>query len=252
MTEEETRTSLQDTQAPSARLLSDQFDAVVFDLDGVITDTASLHFDAWKEAFDEILDTQGDRLPFRHEEYLEFVDGKSRDEGIRSFLASRNYLHKVTPKERKKIAQKKNDHFQELLRQGRAEALPGAIDLVEQLLFQGIKTALVSSSKNASAVLESLSLEYLFDEQVDGTTLEALEMEGKPAPDLFLEAIWRLGVRPDRAAVIEDAQSGVAAGRAAGVALVIGVASTPRQAQALLREGADLTVANLYELLTFH
>lgn len=229
-------------------IYSEEFDAVVFDLDGVITDTAEVHYRAWKEVFDARLKEEGDLRPFDREDYLAFVDGKPRAKGIRSFLASRQ----LRLEGMEALGEAKNRRYQERLMAGEARLVPGALDLVEQLLCQGIKTALVSSSRNAARVLEALNLEYLFDERVDGMTLEAQEMAGKPAPDMILEAIWRLGVRPQRAVVIEDARSGIAAGKAAGVGMVIGVATDPERARVLLMEGADVTVENLGELLTYH
>lgn len=227
---------------------SEEFDAVVFDLDGVITDTAELHFQAWKEVFDEKLKEVGEDRPFEREDYLRFVDGMPRQEGVESFLRSRG----LSLKKSEEIGARKNEKFQELLEQGKAEVFGGAKDLVEQLLRQGIKTALVSSSRNAKRVLEALKLDHLFDERVDGESLEALNLRGKPAPDLFLEALGRLRVRPDRAVVIEDARSGVEAGRAGGFRLVIGVAREERDRRALLARGADLTVGDLSELMTLH
>lgn len=245
-------------------LSSEDFDAVIFDLDGVITDTARAHFAAWKETFDNFLRTLEGRdfTPFTTEDYRRYVDGKSRIEGIESFLESRSIplpLGEESPQRGTKesetihsLARKKNRRYQNYLEAGEIEVFEESVDLVRQLLRKGMKTALVSSSKNAKRVLEILDLESFFDVRVDGNTLQEMDLKGKPAPDLFAEAAGRLGVDPRRAVVIEDAESGVQAGRAGGFGLVIGVSKNHGEQRSLLDAGADLAVENLGQLLTRH
>lgn len=251
----------------------DHCDAVIFDLDGVITDTAALHFDAWKEVFDECLRRRDPQLrPFTEEDYRQYVDGKPRFEGIRSFLASRDidlpYDEEGQEGEEGKgaedaredddletvlgIGAAKNARYRRRLDDGEIPVYAEAVALVEKLRQREIATGVVSSSKNCKFVLREAGLADLFEVRVDGLDLvERDDLAGKPAPDMFLEAARQLGVAPERAAVFEDAESGVEAGRAGGFGLVVGVARTDDAEdirKSLLEHGADVVVTSLAEL----
>jgi trehalose 6-phosphate phosphatase len=236
------------------------FDALLFDLDGVVTRTAAVHAAAWKRLFDEYLDRRARRTgePFRpfdiEEDYLTYVDGRPRYDGVGSFLESRGIaLPSGTPGDGpdqetvRGLGGRKNAYFREQLRAGGAEVFDTTVDLIRAAKAHGLKIAVVSSSKNCAEVLDAAGLAELFDARVDGVELERLALPGKPAPDMFLEAARRLGAEPGRAAVFEDAVSGVRAGRAGGFGLVVGV-DRAGQAAALREAGADLVVSDLGEL----
>ncbi len=236
-------------------------EAVIFDLDGVVTRTAALHAAAWKRLFDDFLAQRpaeaGDAfVPFDVEaDYRRFVDGKPRYEGVRSFLVSRGidlpYGAPGDPADLETVCglgNRKNLLFHELLARSDVEVFEGTIAFIHTLKEKGVRTALVSSSRNAEAVLKAASLVDLFEVRVDGEEAARLGLRGKPDPDSFLEAARRLAVAPAQAAVVEDAIAGVSAGRSGGFGLVIGV--TRADDGAALREaGADLVVADLDELL---
>ncbi len=237
-----------------------RFDAVVFDLDGVITDTASTHAKAWKRMFDEYLlaraEADGaDFVPFGiDEDYRVYVDGKPRCDGASAFLASRGIeLPMGAPDDGPDdpticgVARRKNDAFMATLEEHGAEAYPSSIAFLEELRRAGFKTAIISASKNCGAVLAAAGATGLFDAQVDGLVAQELELPGKPAPDVFLEAARRIGVEPSRAIVVEDALAGVEAGRAGGFGLVVGV-DRLGQADDLLAHGADVVVSDLAEI----
>ena len=243
-----------------AILNAERFDAVLFDLDGVLTESATLHAAAWKRMFDDFLhrraDASGQTLePFDiGADYRRYVDGKPRYDGVRSFLASRGIEVAEGDRNDKPAADtvvglgnRKNELVVELIETEGVEAFPGSVRLVEDLRRRGIRTAVVSSSANCDAVLRSAGIDHLFDAKVDGNVADELGLLGKPAPDTFLEAARRLQVAPERAVVVEDALAGVEAGRAGGFGLVIGVDRTGH-AQALRDHGADLVVADLGEL----
>jgi beta-phosphoglucomutase family hydrolase len=235
------------------------FDAVVFDMDGVITDTAGVHRRAWKEMFDRVVADDAARSgreqrPFDEEDYLRFVDGKQRADGVSSFLASRGielpYGSPDDPPERETVwglANRKNLAFQRVLGSDRVHAFPSSVALVRNLQEHGVGTAVISASRNCQAVLESAGVGSLFPVRVDGVETARLGLPGKPSPAVFLEAAHRLGADPGRAVVVEDAQAGVSAGRAGGFGLVIGV-DRSGQAEALLAEGADVVVSDLAEV----
>jgi alpha,alpha-trehalase len=234
-------------------------DAFIFDLDGVVTRTAGLHATAWKRTFDHYLAERAAQQheafqAFEDEDYRRFVDGKPRYEGVRSFLESRGIMlpcgDPADPPERETICglgNRKNALFQQLLAQGGVEVFESSVRFIRSLKEAGVKVALVSSSKNAAAVLDSAGLADLFDVRVDGVEAARLGLKGKPHPDTFLEAARRLAVTPERAAVVEDAIAGVAAGRAGGFEQVIGVAREGNGA-ALRAAGADLVIGDLAEL----
>jgi alpha,alpha-trehalose phosphorylase len=227
------------------------YDAVLFDLDGVLTSTAALHARCWKETFDAFLAEWGRTTgtspePFDAErDYLAHVDGKLRDDGVRDFLRARGI---AAPELVEGIGMRKQARVERALSAGGIEAYPGSVRWVRGLRAAGIRTAVVSSSANASAVLRAAGIRAHFDTIVDGRDVEQLGLAGKPAPDGFAEAARRLAVAPARAVVVEDALAGVAAGRAGGFGLVIGVAHSAAPAE-LRRAGADIVVADLAEMV---
>lgn len=232
------------------------FDAVVFDMDGVVTDTAGVHRRAWKDMFDRFLADTAARTgqrqqPFASEDYLRYVDGKQRDDGVSSFLASRGIeLPRGTaddPPERETVwglANRKNAAFQRALATVGVRAFPTTVALVDSLQELGIGTAVISASRNCRAVLESAGIGGLFPVRVDGVETARLGLPGKPSPAVFLEAARRLGAEPQRAVVVEDAEAGVRAGHAGHFGLVIGV-DRSGHADALRAEGADVVVTDL-------
>ena len=239
----------------------DRFDAVLFDLDGVMTDTAAIHRACWKETFDAYLaaraEARGERFrPFGEEDYLRHVDGRPRYDGVRAFLASRDIqLPEGEPSDPSDaetvcgLGNRKNDRVGPVISEKGVEVFPGSVKWLEQLRGEGFRTALVSASANAATVLEATGLLDAFEVRIDGEVLAAEGIAGKPAPDSFLEAARRLGVPPSRAVVVEDARSGVEAGRSGRFGLVIGVARHG-DAAALRDAGADRVVEDLEELLS--
>lgn len=239
----------------------ERFDAVLFDLDGVLTDTAKVHAACWKKMFDEFLQKRtaqtGEAFrPFDSDnDYRRYVDGKLRYEGVRSFLQSRGihlpYGDPSDPAHRETICglgNRKNELIQEVLATEGVEVYDGSLPFVHHLRSVGMRTAIVSASRNCPAVLAAAGIVDLFDVRVDGEVASRLHLAGKPAPDTFLEAARQLGVEPARAVVVEDAIAGVQAGRAGQFGLVIGVARKG-EANALQENGADIVVADLSELL---
>ena len=235
------------------------YDAVLFDLDGVLTATAKLHAAAWKQMFDEYLRQRSQATgepfaPFTSADYQNYVDGKLRYDGVRAFLASRGIRlpegDPSDPPEKETICglgNRKNKLVTELIASRGVDVFPGSVNFARRVRDAGLKTAVVSSSKNCELVLRTAGLETLFDLRLDGWVAARLGLRGKPAPDTYLEAARQLGVKPGRAVVIEDALSGVEAGRAGGFGLVIGV-DRKADAEALRRAGADMVVEDLDEL----
>jgi alpha,alpha-trehalase len=233
------------------------FDAFLFDLDGVITRTADLHAAAWKQLFDEYLAaraarTGGDFVPFDIDtDYRAHVDGKPRDAGIRDFLASRGIrLPEGTPRDDASqetvhgLRKRKNRYFLARLEEEGVRVYRSAVGLVRQARSLGVRTAVVSSSRNTAAILRVARLTDLFQVRVDGLEAARLQLPGKPDPATFLEAARRLGVAPARAVVFEDATAGVEAGRRGGFGLVVGVGEGDH-ADDLRRHGAHIVVADL-------
>lgn len=237
-----------------------RFDAVLFDLDGVITRTAAVHARAWKAMFDSFLQewatqTGQQQPPFDLvADYARYVDGLPRQEGVARFLASRGIVlpqgQASDPPQAHTLAalgNRKNALLLDLLHQGGVGVYVTSVALIRSLRHGGYRTAVVSSSKNCHAILAAAGLLDLFDTQVDGQDLERQHLRGKPAPDAFLEAARRLGVVPQRAMVMEDAVAGIEAGRAGGFAAVIGVDRLD-QAGALERAGATVVVQDLCQI----
>lgn len=233
--------------------------AVVFDTDGVITDSVRVHAAAWKTAFDAYLrehppEDPGLRRPFdTRDDYLRYVDGKSRHDGAAAFLTSRGFDPSAggTVEAVQAVAAEKERLFTKRLREHGVDAYPGTVRLVHALRRAGVPRAAASASRHAGELLTRAGVRDLFDVLVDGGEATRLGLPGKPRPDLFLEAARRLGVSADRAAVVEDALAGVEAGRRGGFALVVGVDRTAGQdtGERLLRHGADIVVRDLEELL---
>jgi len=235
------------------------FQAVIFDLDGVLTRTATLHARAWKEMFDGFLEGRGgedgeDHAPFDIEaDYLRYVDGKPRLDGIRSFLASRDIAlpegEEGDPAEGETVwglGRRKNDLFLGLLEREGAEVFEDAVAQLDAWRGRGLRTGLITSSRNGRRILRTTGLEDRFEVTVDGNDAARLGIPGKPAPDIFLHAARELGVEPEEAAVVEDAISGVQAGRAGGFGLVVGVARSG--GKGLREAGADVVVEDLREV----
>ena len=240
----------------------DRYDAVLLDLDGVITDTASIHAACWKQMFDEYLQSQATQTceafrPFDiAADYRVYVDGKPRYDGVRDFLASRGIqLPEGSPDDPPQtetvdgLGNRKNELVNKIIEDKGVEAYEGSVELIHQFRGQGFKIAVVTSSQNCTAVLRAAKLDHCFDVQVDGNVIHAQHLAGKPAPDTFLTAAKLLGVEPSRAVVIEDALSGVEAGFNGNFGLVIGVARKGN-ADELRRHGAHLVVNDLGELVS--
>lgn len=243
------------------RVTRECFDAVLLDLDGVITDTARTHASCWKQVFDPMLErwalAHGETFrPFDADaEYRAHVDGKSRLDGVRDLLTSRGIeLPEGDPEGPTDadtvhgIAQRKDALVARAIEEGEVATYPGSVRWLRALRRAGYRTALVSSSRHAGEVIEAVGLADCFDARVDGNTIDQLGLAGKPAPDAFLEAARELRVEPSRAVVVEDAEVGVQAGRAGGFGLVIGVARHADE-RTLVEAGADLVVSDLEELL---
>lgn len=229
--------------------LPDRIRACLFDLDGVLTDTASVHRKAWKAMFDEYLRARDGAgfTPFDIDaDYAAYVDGKPRGDGIRSFLASRSIP--VGDDVVAELGTRKNDLFLQTMRKDGVTVFDGSRRYLQALAAAGLRRAVVSSSANTAEVLERTGLDAYVECRVDGVTLRTDHLAGKPAPDSFLRAAALLGVAPADAAVFEDALSGVAAGRAGRFGFVVGVDRLD-QAQALRDNGADVVVTDLGELL---
>lgn len=231
--------------------------AVLFDLDGVLTPTADVHRRAWKRAFDQALRRHlgDDADPFEADDYLQYVDGKPRYDGVASFLASRGVdLPPGDPADppsldtRAGIGNLKNREFNAVLEESGVVAYPGSVALLDHLLSRNTDVGVVSSSANARAVLRAAGLIDRFEVIVDGVVAKEQGLAGKPSPATFLHASELLGVDPAEAVVVEDALSGVEAGVAGRFGLVVGV-DREDQSDALIAAGADLVVADLAELI---
>jgi beta-phosphoglucomutase family hydrolase len=226
--------------------------ALLFDLDGVITQTAKVHAAAWKEMFDGFLreraeETGADFTPFdAHHEYDRYVDGKPRLDGVRSFLDARGIAHDQALV--RELGDRKQVLVLQLIREQGVEVYEGSIRFVRAAQEHGLRRAVVSSSANTRDVLATTGITDLFEAIVDGVVAEREGLPGKPAPDTFLAGARALGAEPAEAVVFEDALAGVEAGRAGGFGWVVGVNRTG-QADALREHGADVVVDDLAELL---
>jgi beta-phosphoglucomutase family hydrolase len=238
-----------------------RFDALLFDLDGVLTKTAAVHARAWTQTFDEFLtrwSTDHDTafVPFDPaDDYTIYVDGKPRYDGVQSFLASRGInLPWGTPDDPPgddticAVGNRKNDLVLALIRSEGVEAYDDGVALLVRARAQGFKTAVVSSSKNCLEVITAVGIADDFDVRLDGHAVEEGGLAGKPAPDTYLAAATELGVDPARAVVLEDAVAGVQAGRAGHFGLVVGV-DRKDDADELRANGADVTSDDLASLL---
>ena len=236
--------------------LPDHVHACLFDLDGVLTDTASLHRTAWKQTFDAYLAESG-QAPFTDDDYERYVDGKPRPAGVRDFLASRG-IHLPEGEDDDPpgrdtvhgVGNRKNELLEQLIHRDGVVVYDGSRRYLELARDAGLARALVSSSANARAVLKVTGLDPLLSAIVDGHTVEQQHLSGKPAPDSFLAGAKLLGVAPAAAAVFEDAIAGVAAGRAGRFGYVVGVNRLDAEhARKLRANGADIVVSDLMELL---
>lgn len=240
---------------------AERFDAVLFDLDGVITNTARLHAACWKKAFDSFLNkraegTGGSFQPFDlQSDYENYVDGMPRYEGVERFLESRKIaLPYGTPEDSPDketvcgLGNRKDELFDNELKSNGVEVFQTTVSWLKHVRGLGLKTAVVSSSKHCLSVLEVAGIADLFEARVDGNVAADLKLKGKPAPDTYLRAAQMLGVQPHRAVVVEDALSGVQAGRDGKFGLVIGV-DRLGDADALRQNGADLVVTDLGDLM---
>ncbi len=234
------------------------YDAWLFDLDGVITDTAAIHGKAWKTMFDEYLrtsarDTDTPFREFTHADYHTYVDGKPRYDGVDAFLKSRgielpwgdpsNDGNAITVCG---LGNRKNALFNEILERDGATLFEGSANLIRTLKTKGKRVAIVTSSKNCDTVLKSVGMDNVFEVQVDGNVAAERKIPGKPNPDTYLEAAKQLGVPAAKAVVIEDAISGVQAGRAGKFGLVLGI--DRHGGSGLEDNGADVVVSDLSEV----
>jgi len=235
-----------------------EFDAAIFDMDGVVTRTAAVHSRAWKQMFDDYLRLRAARTggafqEFTPGDYLAHVDGRPRYQGVATFLKSRGIdLPQGTPDDSPGaetvcgLGNCKNEIFNAIIAREGAGLYDSTVALIDDLRAQAIKVGLATSSRNSALILQKSGVAHLFGSVVDGIVSEQLGLQGKPAPDIFQAASARLGVVPDRAIVIEDAVTGVEAGASGGFALVIGLAREHNHAE-LHEHGADLVLTDLAE-----
>jgi beta-phosphoglucomutase family hydrolase len=235
------------------------FDAAIFDMDGVVTDTAAVHAAAWKVMFDAYLSDRAESAgtsfePFAQADYLAYVDGRPRYEGVEVFLKSRGialpFGDPADPPERETVCglgNRKNQAFNRVLKDSGVRVFDSTIALIGALRRHGIKVAVATSSKNGAEVLGKAGIAGLFEARIDGVVSAELGLKGKPAPDIFALACERLGVTRHRAAVVEDAVSGVQAGARGRFGLTLGIARE-NNGEELKREGADIVVRDLAEI----
>lgn len=248
------------TNVAAATSSARAFDAAIFDMDGVLTDTAAVHSAAWKQMFDEFLRARAQRTGAAFEEfshtrdYRAYVDGKPRYVGVASFLDSRGILlppgsHDDPPRAETicGLGNRKNELFNAAIAGAGARVYPSTVALIRDFHAAGVKVGLATSSRNSALVLDRSGTRSLFSVVIDGVVSERLGLRGKPQPDIFVAATANLGVERSRAIVIEDAVSGVRAGADGSFALVIGVARE-NNARELRENGADVVVADLAEL----
>lgn len=241
--------------------LPDGVRACLFDMDGVLTQTATIHAAAWKQMFDEFLASRLDETGIQVDpfdpvgDYDRYVDGKVRSDGTRAFLQSRGITipegEPGDPPDRETIyglGQRKNDIFVQLVAKDGVAVFDGSVRYVQAVRRGGMRTAVVSASENTAAVLDAAGIADLFEVRIDGVVARDEHLPGKPAPDMYLAGANALGVGAAESAVFEDARAGVQAGRAGGFAVVVGV-DRVGQADDLRAHGADLVVTDLAQLL---
>jgi beta-phosphoglucomutase family hydrolase len=228
--------------------LPDGITACLFDLDGVLTQTAKVHSAAWKQMFDGYLrEAEGEGFAeFTDHDYAAYVDGKTRYDGVRAFLDSRGIEHDERLVH--ELGDRKNELVLKLIHDHGVEPYEGSVRYLEAARDAGLRRAVVSSSANCHDVIVAAGIEHLLEARVDGVTVEERHLKGKPAPDMFLEGAKELGVEPAHAVVFEDALAGVEAGHAGHFGHVVGV-DRVGQADALREHGADVVVEDLAELL---
>ncbi|PPF11269.1 haloacid dehalogenase [Rathayibacter sp. AY1G1] len=231
--------------------------ALLFDLDGVLTPTADVHMQAWSRLFTEYLSSRGIAEGYTDADYFRYIDGRPRYDGVRALLASRGItLPEGAPEDDPSLetvcglGNRKNDAFNRTLAETGVAPYPGSLRFVDAAIAAGVQVAVVTSSRNGVPVLEAAGLRDRFEVVVDGLLAAERSIAGKPAPDTYLYAAELLGLPAAECAVLEDAHSGVAAGRAGGFGLVVGV-DRGVGADTLLEHGADLVVDDLAELLPF-
>lgn len=235
-------------------------DAAIFDMDGVVSDTAELHYRSWQLLFDDFLARYKSKNsvfiePFTKDDHLRYLNGLVRYNGVSALLAARNIAlpngKPTDPPGRETIcglANQKNALFIDLLKKESVKGFSSTITLIKQLRAQSIKTAIVSSSMNCQLVLQKLAIEHLFDTRIDGSMLTDLGLASKPQPDMFIAAATQLKSHPSQALIVEDAIAGVQAGKAGQFKLVIGIARNAADNHALHQAGADLVVDDLQQL----
>jgi beta-phosphoglucomutase family hydrolase len=237
--------------------LPDGITAVLFDLDGVLTSTADLHREAWKQTFDAFLrEREGaDFTPFTDRDYTDHVDGRPRADGVREFLSSRGiHLPEGDPDDPgdattvNGLGNRKNALVNRMIAERGVDPYPGSVRYLRAAQDAGLAIGVVTSSANGGTVLDAAGLDHFIRARVDGNTIREQGLRGKPAPDSFLAGARSLGVAPENTAVFEDAQAGVQAGKAGGFGYVVGV-NRADQADALRAQGADVVVDDLAELL---
>ncbi|HEU5475353.1 MAG TPA: beta-phosphoglucomutase family hydrolase [Actinophytocola sp.] len=240
--------------------LPDRIRAVLFDLDGVLTGTAALHREAWRDTFDEFLRSRDPEhfVPFSDRDYAEYVDGRPRADGVRTFLASRGITlpegtgdDPPTTNTVHGVGNRKNELVRKIMAERGVSPYPGSRRYLAAARDAGLGIGVVTSSANGAAVLDAAQLTPFIQTLVDGTVITRDGLRGKPAPDSFLAGARALGVAPADTAVFEDALAGVAAGRAGGFGYVVGV-DRADQAAALREHGADVVVSDLADLLELH
>jgi beta-phosphoglucomutase family hydrolase len=238
-----------------ARVDWDRYDAALFDLDGVVTPTAEVHMRAWAAMFNDYLAGVPGQAPYTDQDYYDYVDGKPRYDGVRTFVLARGITlpegDPSDPPEAETVSglgNRKNLYFGKVLADEGVEAYPGSIRLLDALRARGVPMAIVSSSRNAPAVLAAAGITHYFRTVMHGGVAADRHLPGKPAPDTFLAAAAELGATTERSVVLEDAISGVQAGAAGGFGLVVGV-DRGAGPDALTEAGAEVVVADLVELL---
>lgn len=229
--------------------------AILFDLDGVLTPTVDVHKRAWARLFTDFLTAHGDNAPYTEADYFAYVDGKPRYDGVRALLASRGIVlpdgEHSDPSDAETVSglgNRKNDAFTQTLAESGVSPYPGSIEFLDMVTAAGLQVAVVTSSRNGEMVLSAAGLRDRFEVVVDGVVAADADLAGKPAPDTYSHAATLLGLTPADCVVIEDAHSGVQAGRAGNFGLVLGV-NRGVGAQSLLDSGADVVVDDLDELV---